>query len=248
MKQVEQWGIYELVLPCDVSGLENPFLVRVAAQIQGPGKSQRVDGFYDGKFSFIIRYMPKEPGEHLVRVYSDILELDGKQERFLVTPATEGNHGPAVVSGTRFRYADGSPLFICGTTAYVWHHRPAEIREQSLDSFSKYGFNKIRMLFFPKHYTGGYSAVNVSYEPPCYPFEGQPGAFDFYRPNPEYFDEFESRLRELMNRDISRMSSSSIPMTLVTGPLILEWMRMPHSSISSMPSRVLRLSAMCGGV
>ena len=49
------------------------------------------------------------------------------------------------------------------------------------------------MLFFPKHYTGGYGAIDVSYEPPSYPFEGKPGAFDFTRPNPAYFREYEDR-------------------------------------------------------
>ena len=34
------------------------------------------------------------------------------------------------------------------------------------------------------------------------PFEGVPGAFDFRRPNPAYFKEFEDRLNELRERDI----------------------------------------------
>ena len=219
MRQVEQWGIYELVLPADGREQGNPFLQTVSARVQGPGKAQRVDGFYDGRSAYVIRYMPKEPGEYLVRVQSGLMALDGIRERFVAVKAGADNHGPAAVKGTRFEYADGTPLFICGTTAYVWHHRPAAIRAQTLASFSRCGFNKIRMLFFPKHYTGGHSAVDVSYEPPCYPFEGQPGAFDFYRPNPDYFEQFEDRLRELMAREIFADVILFHPYDFKIGPL-----------------------------
>lgn len=203
MAKVGQWGIFELALEADTAGMKNPFTeVSLKATISGPEGERSFDGFYDGGNSFKLRYMPPAAGEYCLRTKSNIPSLDGKEASFTVTPAGRGNHGPAVVDGTHFRYADGERLFIMGTTAYVWHHRPAEIRQQTLESFSKYGFNKIRMLFFPKQYTGGHGAIDVSYEPPCYPFEGEPKAFDFTRPNPEYFAQFEDRLRELLERDI----------------------------------------------
>ena len=202
MKTVNCWGIYELSLAADTSGMANPFAQSFKAIVEGPDATYRVDGFYSGGDVFKIRYMPTKEGEYKVLVKSEISTLNDVTDVFTVLPPTKGDHGPAVIRGTRFRYADGSRLFIAGTTAYVWHHRPAEVRDQSLKSFSKYGFNKIRMLFFPKHYTGGYGAIDVSYEPPCYPFDGKPGAFDFYKPHPAYFDEFEDRLHELKARDI----------------------------------------------
>jgi hypothetical protein len=202
MKTVERWGIYELSLTADTSVKGNPFEASVRAVVTGPGISRRVDGFYAGGGVYKIRYMPGEVGEYTVAVRSDIPSLNGAADSFVTGPASLGNHGPAAVFGTRFRYADGAPLFIAGTTAYVWHHRPDVVRAQSLASFTRYGFNKIRMLFFPKHFTGGYGAIDVSYEPPCYPFEGVPCAFDFSRPNPAYFEAFEDRLRDLLARDI----------------------------------------------
>ncbi|MCZ4152048.1 hypothetical protein BZG21_47560, partial [Escherichia coli] len=74
-----------------------------------------------------------------------------------------------------------------GTTAYAWTYRPEEIRKQTLDSFSKNGFNKIRMLVFPKYYRGMVNDVNVDYDPPVFPFVGHPNKFDFQTLIPEYF-------------------------------------------------------------
>lgn len=204
MNTVERWGIFEWPLTADVSQLcRNPFTeVKLKATVTGPGVERTFDGFYDGGDQFKVRYMPPAAGTYTLTTRSNVPALNGQTATFTATEAGKGNHGPTVVDGTHFRNADGSRLFVMGTTAYVWHHRPAEIRAQTLDSYVTYGFNKIRMLFFPKHYTGNHGAIDVSYEPPCYPFEGESRAFDFTRPNPQYFREFEDRLQELMDRDI----------------------------------------------
>jgi hypothetical protein len=203
MNTVRKYDYFEWTLGADVSGIENPFTqVALKAVVTGPDGEVRLDGFYDGGGRFVLRYMPKSEGEYSLTTRSNLPALDKLTATFTALPAAPGNHGPVEVDGMHFRHADGARAFVMGTTAYVWHHRPAEIREKTLDSFSAYGFNKIRMLFFPKHYTGGYGAIDVSYEPPCYPFEGAPGAFDFSRPNPAYFREYEDRLRELDARGI----------------------------------------------
>ena len=203
MNTVRKYEFFEWALSADVLGLENPFAqVSLKAVVTGPDGEVRLDGFYDGGNRFVIRYMPQSEGEFTLTTRSNLPVLDRLTAAFTALPAAPGNHGPVGVDGMHFRHHDGARAFVMGTTAYVWHHRPAEVREKTLDSFSAYGFNKIRMLFFPKHYTGGYGAIDVSYEPPCYPFEGTPGAFDFTRPNPAYFREYEDRLRELDARGI----------------------------------------------
>ena len=200
---VRKYEIFEWTLNADVSAYQNPFAdVSLKAVVKGPDGERRLDGFYDGENRFLIRYMPKAEGTYTLTTRANVPALNGQTAAFTVTPAAPENHGPVEVSGMHFRSHDGARCFVMGTTAYVWHHRPAEIRQRTLASFSKYGFNKIRMLFFPKHYTGGHCAIDVSYEPPCYPFEGAPGAFDFSRPNPAYFREYEDRLRELDERGI----------------------------------------------
>ncbi len=203
MTTVRKYEIFEWTLTADVSGVENPFAqVSLKAVVTGPEGEARLDGFYDGGNTFRLRFMPKAEGEYALETQSNHPALHGLAASFTALPAPAGDHGPVGVDGIHFRHADGARFFVMGTTAYVWHHRPAEIRERTLASFSRYGFNKIRMLFFPKHYTGNFGAIDVSYEPPCYPFEGRPGSFDFSRPNPTYFREYEDRLRELDARGI----------------------------------------------
>lgn len=203
MKTVQQWGIYEFSHTVSALSADNPFTqIKFGAVVEGAGEAKRVEGFYDGDGIFRVRFMPDAQGEYTILTYANLPELDGLSDRFVATVPEAGNHGPVVVDGMRFRCADGSRFFVMGTTAYVWHHRPEEVRAKTLASFERYGFNKIRMLFFPKHYTGNYGKVDISYEPPCYPFEGEPRAFDFTRPNPRYFREFERRLEELLARGI----------------------------------------------
>ncbi len=203
MNTVRRYEIFEWTLSADVSGIENPFTqVTLKAVVTGPDGEKRLDGFYDGSDRFVLRYMPKSEGVFTLTTRSNLPALDKRTAAFTAMPAAPENHGPVEVRGMHFRHHDGARAFVMGTTAYVWHHRPAEVRKKTLDSFETFGFNKIRMLFFPKHYTGGYGAIDVSYEPPCYPFEGTPGAFDFTRPNPAFFREYEDRLRELDARGI----------------------------------------------
>jgi hypothetical protein len=209
--RVERWGIFEVALRWPRGG--NPFEeVRLSARFEqeagegagegGSGPAVSVSGFYDGDGVYRIRFMPEHEGRWRYRSSSNVPELDGKTGELLCTPASPGNHGPVRVAGRHhFSYADGTPFFVLGTTAYVWSYRPEEIRRQTLESFSRNGFNKIRMLFLPKHYGDGKN-VDISYDPPALPFEGKPGKLDFRRFNVEYFRSFEERLRELQQRGI----------------------------------------------
>ena len=52
------------------------------------------------------------------------------------------------------------------------------------------------MLFFPKHLIHC-DEVDLSYDPPAFPFDGERGNMDFSRPNTEYFRNYEERIKEL---------------------------------------------------
>lgn len=203
MKSIQQWNYFEWRFSADVSGWDNPFTqIHMKVTVESKEILDQFDGFYDGNGIFCFRYMPRQEGEYQFSIRSNFSVLNGQTGSFSVTAPSSGDHGPVTARGMHFYHADGTPCFIMGTTAYAWHYRPEEIRRQTLNSFSECGFNKIRMLFFPKQYSGGFGAIDVSYEPPCYPFEGQPKAFDFTRPNPEYFAAFEQRVMELRERGI----------------------------------------------
>ncbi|MEK3697950.1 MULTISPECIES: DUF5060 domain-containing protein [unclassified Paenibacillus] len=201
-QKVEQWGIFELELNAsEIVG--NPFRdVWVQATFKIGDEYKRVYGFYDGESVWRIRFMPEQIGDHHFQVTSNMDAFNGLTGDFVSTVPTLGSHGPVRVAGTHFNYADGTPFFVMGTTAYAWTYRPEEIRKQTLDSFSENGFNKIRMLVFPKYYRGMVNDVNVDYDPPVFPFVGQPNEFDFQTLIPEYFRNYEERVKDLMKLGI----------------------------------------------
>ena len=199
--QVRRWDMYEISLEGPQTG--NPFKdVQLRARFELENSSVEVKGFYDGRGVYKIRFMPDREGKWSYQTLSNVGNLDGLNGGFICTPPEKSNHGPIHVHKQHhFSYADGTPFFVMGTTAYAWTYRPEEIRERTLDSFSRYGFNKIRMLFFPKHYGDG-QYIDVSYDPPVFPFRGEKNNFDFQYFNVQYFQNFEKRVAELRDRGI----------------------------------------------
>ena len=199
--KVERWDIFEFSLTGPQPA--NPFKeVELQARFEHEKRTVAVKGFYDGDGVYRLRFMPDEEGPWRFSTRSNAKELDGRSGSFTCTPPGQDNHGPVRPDKTfHFSYADGTPFFVMGTTAYAWTYRPEEIRRKTLDSFSRHGFNKIRMLFFPKHYGDGEN-VDISYDPPVLPFRGEKNALDFSYFNVEYFQSFEKRVRELMELGI----------------------------------------------
>jgi hypothetical protein len=114
----------------------------------------------------------------------------------LISMARQGRsraHGPVGVQKQyHFGFADGTPLFVLGTTLYNWVHRDKALQFQTLESLKQSPFNKVRFCIFPKWYP--YNHV----EPPLYPC-ARKGAdkFDYERFNPAYFRHIEKRLTDL---------------------------------------------------
>ncbi len=214
-KQVERWGIAEIT--CYGPSEGNPFLEQsVKGRFCGKNETVTVEGFYDGEGVYKIRFMPSFPGTYTFSVESSFMEEE-TEGTFLVTPASEGNHGPVRVAGTyHFAYEDGTPYYSVGTTCYVWELQSDERISQTLESLKKAQFNKIRFCIFPKHYD-----YNLG-EPRSYPYEGTPmdssvltkenfslytgrkegNCFDFTRFRPEHFRHIESCILALQKRGI----------------------------------------------
>ncbi|CAN7741479.1 DUF5060 domain-containing protein [Paenibacillus sp. LjRoot153] len=199
---VERWCVFEVELQSSKCFAKPYQEVTLQAYFQKDQKRNKFIGFYDGGSTWKIRFMPEEEGTYTFRISSNHVEFDGLTGAFECTEAQEGNRGPVRVNGKHFNYADGTPFFVMGTTAYAWTYRPEEIRRQTLESFSKYGFNKIRMLVFPKYYKGGENDVNIAYDPPVFPFAGAPNEFDFQTLLPEYFQNYEERVKDLLRLGI----------------------------------------------
>lgn len=206
---VEKWDFFEHTLNATFDG--NPFLdVSLEVEFIHAHRFIKVMGFYDGRDTYRVRFMPDVEGEWRYVTHSNVDALNGCTGEFICTPPTANNHGPVRVIDTfHFAYADGTPYHPVGTTCYVWNLQGDELEEQTLSTLSNAPFNKMRMCVFPKRY-----AFNNN-EPPCYPFEGEvkrgwdpsmrdnykaeppPDFWDFSRFNPAYFQRLEKRILDL---------------------------------------------------
>ncbi len=195
---VEQYSVFELRM--EGPATDNPFKdVQFTAEFSLMNRTLFCEGFYDGDGIYRIRFMPDEPGKWTYITKSNLRELDSKKGSFNCIPNSPGNHGPVKVRNTYdFGYADGTPFYPVGTTCYAWVHQPEDLVNQTLATLSGTAFNKIRMTVMPKNYY-----VYINNEPPLYPFEGsKEKGWDFSRPNPAFFRNFEQKILELQKLGI----------------------------------------------
>ncbi len=190
--KVEKWKVFEVIIKGPSTG--NPFTdVQLSADFTQGDQKVTVDGFYDGRGIYRIRFMPGSEGAWNYITSSNIKSLSNKKGRLICTSAMPGNHGQVVVKDSLyFAYADGTPHHSFGTTSYAWVLQGDSLANITLRTLAKGYFNKLRMCIFPKSYN-----YNTN-EPQLYPFEGKPlTEWDFTRFNPAYFQNIEKRIRQL---------------------------------------------------
>ena len=201
VNMVERWGVYEITLNGPDTG--NPFTeIELTAEFKHRDtdgeQTFEPQGFYDGNGVYKIRFMPDDIGEWTYNTKSNTAELNGQTGQFTCVAPSEGNHGPVrVYKDFYLRYTDGTPYHQFGTTCYAWAHQGEAMEKQTLETLAEAPFNKMRMCIFPKDYS-----YNKN-EPVHYPFEGEPlKDWDFTRFNPEFWQHFERRVRDLLDLGI----------------------------------------------
>lgn len=201
-QQVQQWGRFEKKVNYHYKG--NAFKdVQLSATFVHDTTKVCVQGFYDGRDTFILRYMPAQKGHWQFTTHSNIKELDNLKGRFDCIKSLAGNHGKVRVSETfYFKYADGTPFYPVGTTAYAWNHMGDGLQKITLASLKASAFNKLRMCVFPKNYK------LVKEEPVLFPFKKlankrsgdkahQHIQWDLSRFNPLFFKKMETQIDAL---------------------------------------------------
>lgn len=196
-ERVEKWDIVEIVLEGPSEG--NPFVdVSFGARFRHGHRVVPVDGFYDGKGRYVVRYSPDTEGEWSFETTSNVEHLVGQMGQFTCVSPAADNHGPVGVRNRyHFAYADGTPYKQIGTTCYAWVHQGDALEEQTLSTLARAPFNKMRMCVFPKHY-----AYNEN-EPDYYAYErDENGVSDFTRFDPAFWKHFELRVGQLRDMGI----------------------------------------------
>lgn len=197
MEKINQWDYVELSFPVEAKDShfsETEFYAVFSCE----KAKKKVQGFYDGYGRFLLRFMPTCEGIWHYTTYSNLETLYKKTGSIECIGARPGIHGPVRVADKRhFAFADGTPYYPFGTTAYVWHYQSAAIQEETLQTLAKAPFNKIRMCVFPKHYD-----YNLR-EPEMTPFPGNiEDGFDFSCFNPEFFQRLEKQILALQDLNI----------------------------------------------
>jgi hypothetical protein len=193
----EQWDVYEIVLNGPTAG--NPFMdVELTAVFKNKEENIAVPGFYDGNGIYRIRFSPPSQGNWSYQTQSNVAELSNKKGKFQCVPPTGKNHGPVEITNALYlQYADGTPYYCVGTTAYQWTSVKQSIQAKTLETLAEAPFNKIRMCVFPKHYRYGNDS-----EPWTYPFKREGEKNDFSQPNYEFFQNFDQRVKQLLEMGI----------------------------------------------
>ncbi len=194
---VERWGLWDMTLDGPANG--NPYVeVRLTATFERGDRRIIVPGFWDGGDTYRIRFSPPEEGEWRFVTGSNRPEMDGRRGKLTAVAPAGTNHGPVQIFKTScLRYADGSPYHQFGTTCYAWTHQPDALQRQTLRTLADAPFNKIRFCVFPKSY-----AYNTN-EPSLVPFARRPDrTFDFDRPDPTFWRQFEGRILDLQRLGI----------------------------------------------
>lgn len=137
--------------------------------------------------------MPAVEGHWTFATTSNDTDLDGKTGSFEVSAPSASNHGPVHVRDTyHFGYEDGTPFFPLGTTAYEGLAGGPSVRIPTMSRLSNSPFNKARFMLL--------SRSGRSNEKGLMPFQtGVDGKQDYTRPNPKYYAEVETGLRELQS-------------------------------------------------
>lgn len=199
MKQIEKYNIFEESVygPELTSSCVN---VDFTATFSKGNKKIKVKGFYNGAGEYLVRFMPDEVG-----VWHYELRLTGSEEinkvgDFECIKETGNNHGPVIVNGMNFKYADGTKYIPIGTTIYAWIHQPKQLIEKTIDTLSNSPFNKVRMCVFPKGMIGMPYNNN---DPELFPFEKDTeGKWDVSKPNFEFWKHLEEHIKVLLGLGI----------------------------------------------
>jgi hypothetical protein len=196
-ENIEQWDVFELTINGPSSG--NPYMeVDLSVTFTSKGETLKVPGFYDGNGIYRVRFSPPRQGKWSYLTQSNASDLTGKKGKFSCVKPSGKNHGPVRVVNTYYlQYADGTPFYSVGTTAYQWTSVKQSIQDKTIETLGKAPFNKIRMCVFPKWYRYGNDT-----EPWIYPYKREGGKNDFTQPNYEFFQNFDRRVQQLLEMGI----------------------------------------------
>jgi hypothetical protein len=195
-------------------GSKNPFDVSISALVKRPdGTTFKINGFYNGDNTWIIRLSADLEGNWRFVTSSGEKALNGKKKNFTCVKNTNSKiHGKLEVNKDNphyFIYEDGTSPYILGYEAdFIWSIDLGKDNitrtEQFLDKISGSGFNYIVLNAFAydtqwrKGHTGEFD-----FGPPAMiPWEGDMTNIDYSRLNIPYWKHYDKVIDAMHRRGI----------------------------------------------
>lgn len=117
------------------------------------GKSQVVEGFYDGDATWRVRFMPTAIGPWRYLTASNTPGLDAHEGRFnCVAPTKSYLRGPVATKGYHFFHADGTPRLLLSTRLSC-HFEAPEVWQDAVDYMHEHHINRVLFIMGGVHGT-----------------------------------------------------------------------------------------------
>lgn len=197
---VPRWEMHEFVAKGRVH-VANPFrdAAWVGEFVSPSGRTNILDGFYDGDDTWRLRFAPDEEGEWRYLLRGEGVEIL-QQGKLRCTKSL--GHGFIRVHPENpyaFAHADGTPFFPMGDTCYGLYDDSSitpELRGEYLTTRREQRFNFVRMSV-------GHSEARAATNAAFWAWGGTARQPDLDRLNPEFFHGLDQLFRDLKTRGMN---------------------------------------------
>jgi hypothetical protein len=192
--EVARWDMHEFSARGQAY-VANPFrdAALVGELVSPSGKTNVVDGFYDGDDTWRLRFAPNEEGEWSYLLRGEGVEILQRGKLRCTAPRGHGTIGIHPENPYAFAHADGTPFFPMGDTCYgLFDDSPItpELRAGYLKIRRAQRFNFVRM-------TIGHSEARAATNVAWWAWGGTAQKPDLDRLNPEFFRGFDALMHQL---------------------------------------------------
>jgi hypothetical protein len=226
---VPRWKMHEFSLR-GRARVPNPYrdAALVGEFISPGGRTNVVDGFFDGDDNWKLRFAPEEEGTWTYLLRGEGVELLQRGSFRCTPPRGNGFIGIHPQNSYAFAHRDGTPFFPMGDTCYgLFDDTPITpaLRAEYIKTRRQQGFNFVRL-------TVGHSEPRASTNAAYWAWGGSLRRPDLDRFNPEFFRNFDALMRQLreagMNVELILLNFYRRPYTdtnLWTASRERQWLR-----------------------
>jgi hypothetical protein len=200
MVEVARWRWHEFSVAARAH-VDNPFrdAALVGEFVAPSGKTNVLDGFYDGEQTWRLRFAPDEVGEWSYQLRGEGVEILQRGKLRCTRGDERGFIGVHPENPYAFGHADGSPFFPMGDTCYGLYDdssiTPA-LRDEYLRTRRAQRFNFVRMSV-------GHSEARAATNAAFWAWGGTLRQPDLDRFNPVFFRGLDELMRELRTRGMN---------------------------------------------